>query len=164
MHFHTALRAFLLSRLFGHGLLLCFGFPLCHELLFTRRIGLLHGALRMDATHGVRPLSTNRTDLLVVFTKDWSGLLRVFFRHVPFVNGGEGLAPKIGKCFSVAFRSAKLWAAVNSTFFRCCMAYRPCTKGYGRHHENLANCSAALRNAWLWLRNTTCKTIHEDTR
>jgi hypothetical protein len=43
--------------------------------LFTRCIGLLHSALRMNTTCGVRPLPTNGTDLSVVFTNDWSGLL-----------------------------------------------------------------------------------------
>ena len=77
-HLHIALWTFLLVPslwpLFGHGLLLCFRFLLRLELLLTRCIGLLHGALRMDTTRGVRPLSTNRTDLRVVFTKNWRGL------------------------------------------------------------------------------------------
>ena len=85
MHFHTALWTFLLVpsqwQLFGRGLLLCFCFLFRLELLFTRCIGLLHGALRMDTTRGERPLSTNRTDLRVVFAKDWSGL---FVTHDAF--------------------------------------------------------------------------------
>ena len=90
MHFHTALWTFLLRRLSGHGLL---------QLLFTRCVGLLHGALRMDTTRGVRPLSTNRTDLPVVFTKDWSGLLRVFSRHVPNCKAvGRGREPENTVC------------------------------------------------------------------
>ncbi len=74
MCLHTALWTCLLGpglwQLFGHGSFLCFCFLFRLELCFTRCIGLLHGALRMDSTCGIRPLSTNRTDLRVVFIKD----------------------------------------------------------------------------------------------
>lgn len=77
MCLHTALWTCLLGpglwQLFDHGSFLCFFFLFCLELCFTRCIGLLHGALRMDSTCGIRPLSTNRTDLRVVFTKDRRG-------------------------------------------------------------------------------------------
>ena len=78
VHFYAAHGTFLLApnlwQLFGNRLLLGLRFLFRLELLLTRCIGLLHGALRMDTTRGVRPLSTNRTDLRVVFTRNWRGL------------------------------------------------------------------------------------------
>lgn len=54
---------------------ICFGFFLFHKAGLARGVGLLHGALGMDAVARVRGFATDGADLAVLQRQDSGGLL-----------------------------------------------------------------------------------------